>query len=631
MTTPPPSADGADTLTAPLGDTLHLAQSGPASFFLKFGPGILAADLTWVWRGSADPSQPSQLLVSVSRGRGEVVLASGLGLARPMVLPGLLGVQFANGASLSADQISAALAKVTQPGWLIEGSASDDVLLVRGLRDHLVLGGEGQDTIELLKPQYSGSSTDTLQGGAGNDTYVFNNKWGQAIVDDALGTNAIVFKGLKSTDAWDIRSDAMGALVFLAPANANTPVEDGLTIQHFFGSLASGAPAYSGLQFADGVTLTPADIQALLAQTQTPADGKTALNPGAASVLTVLSTPTTGQTPVKGSADDDLVRTTLAQLGQGNDTLVGDGGSISTLVYALGDGADVIAPIVGTIKGKNPFFAGDMGIRFTSGITADHVRVVQSEDTYLGITSVATQLSFDNLVGGVTAHQLVAVDFADGTHWGLGEIHASALTRQPLSAANLIDLRSQTAGAVIATGAGNDTLWGTQGDDHLDGGTDNDLLDGGPGADTLAGGAGADTLSGGVGQDSLLGGKGNDTYFFSRGDGQDVIVDTDSDLLNSDLLKLGGATSRQLWLTRSGKDLSIQILGSKDTVTVQNWFAGSANQVEKITASDGKSLSASKVQALVNAMASFTPPADAASLPTNTPAAVTKLVASSWV
>jgi hypothetical protein len=63
---------------------------------------------------------------------------------------------------------------------------------------------------------------------------------------------------------------------------------------------------------------------------------------------------------------------------------------------------------------------------------------------------------------------------------------------------------------------------------------------------------------------------------------------------------------------------------------VQNWFAGSANQVEKITASDGKSLSASKVNALVNAMASFTPPADAASLPANTPAAVTKLIASSW-
>jgi len=158
-----------------------------------------------------------------------------------------------------------------------------------------------------------------------------------------------------------------------------------------------------------------------------------------------------------------------------------------------------------------------------------------------------------------------------------------------------------------------------------------DKLNGTDGNDTLNGLAGNDTLAGGKGKDSLIGGKGNDTYLFNRGDGQDTIVDTDSTLFNSDLLKLGGATSKQLWLTKTGKDLGIQILGTQDKVTVQNWFAGSSNQVEKITASDGKSLSASKVQALVNAMASFTPPADAASLPANTPAAVTKLIASSWV
>jgi Ca2+-binding RTX toxin-like protein len=146
----------------------------------------------------------------------------------------------------------------------------------------------------------------------------------------------------------------------------------------------------------------------------------------------------------------------------------------------------------------------------------------------------------------------------------------------------------------------------------------------------LSGLAGNDTLAGGKGNDSLIGGKGNDTYLFNRGEGQDVIVDTDSTWFNSDLLKVGGATSKQLWLTRSGSNLDIKILGTTDKVTVQNWFAGSSNQVEKITASDGKSLSASKVQALVNAMASFTPPADAASLPANTPTAVTKLIASSW-
>jgi Ca2+-binding RTX toxin-like protein len=164
----------------------------------------------------------------------------------------------------------------------------------------------------------------------------------------------------------------------------------------------------------------------------------------------------------------------------------------------------------------------------------------------------------------------------------------------------------------------------------LTGTTKADKLTGKDGNDTLSGLAGNDTLAGGKGNDSLIGGKGNDTYLFNRGDGQDVIVDTDSTLFNSDLLKLGGATSKQLWLTKSGKDLSIQILGTQDKVMVQNWFAGSSNQVEKITASDGKSLSAAKVNALVNAMASFTPPADAASVPANTPAAVTKLIASSW-
>jgi len=157
------------------------------------------------------------------------------------------------------------------------------------------------------------------------------------------------------------------------------------------------------------------------------------------------------------------------------------------------------------------------------------------------------------------------------------------------------------------------------------------VLNGNWGDDTLTGGLGNDTLAGGKGNDSLVGGKGNDTYLFNRGDGQDVIVDTDSTLFNSDLLKIGGATSNQLWLYQANNDLEISIIGTPDIVTVQNWFAGSRNQVEKITASDGKSLSASKVSALVNAMSSFFLPPDATSIPANTPAAITKLVASSWV
>ena len=151
------------------------------------------------------------------------------------------------------------------------------------------------------------------------------------------------------------------------------------------------------------------------------------------------------------------------------------------------------------------------------------------------------------------------------------------------------------------------------------------------GNDTLTGLAGNDTLAGGLGNDLLIGGKGSDTYLFNRGDGQDRITENDTTWFVNDLLKVGGATSKQLWFTQNGSSLDISVIGTQDKVTIDGWFLGSANKVEKITASDGKSLTAAKVQTLVNAMASFTPPADGVTtLPASTPASVTKVIASSW-
>jgi hypothetical protein len=118
----------------------------------------------------------------------------------------------------------------------------------------------------------------------------------------------------------------------------------------------------------------------------------------------------------------------------------------------------------------------------------------------------------------------------------------------------------------------------------------------------------------------------------NRGDGKDTIVDTDSTWFNADLLKVGSAKSNQLWLTKSGNNLDIGIIGTQDHVVIQDWYKGSANQVEKITAlGDNKSLSASKVNALVTAMAKFAAPADGVTtLPASTQTALTKILASSW-
>lgn len=76
-------------------------------------------------------------------------------------------------------------------------------------------------------------------------------------------------------------------------------------------------------------------------------------------------------------------------------------------------------------------------------------------------------------------------------------------------------------------GIGNDSIFGDHGHDTLIGGIGADSLNGGEGNDTLIGGEGADTLVGGFGNDLYKGGEGSDVYLHSKGDGNDVIDDSD--------------------------------------------------------------------------------------------------------
>jgi len=302
--------------------------------------------------------------------------------------------------------------------------------------------------------------------------------------------------------------------------------------------------------------------------------------------------------------NDTLTASSAGQLinGRGgNDSLIGGAGN-DTLLGGLGND---------TLSGG----AGSDTYQYLVGDGADLVHADSLDTLSLGFDLSALKIG---KLGATVANAVVLTNGTTGDSITLDNAGQWSGLKVTFSSTGLL------TGADIllaATKPDNLTLTGT---------TKADALTGKDGNDTLSGLAGNDTLAGGKGNDSLIGGKGNDTYLFNRGEGQDTIVDADSTWFNSDLLKVGGATSKQLWLTKSGSNLDIKILGTQDKVTVQDWFASSNNRVEKITAGDGKSLSASKVQALVNAMASFTPPADAASLPVNTPASVTKLIASSW-
>jgi len=151
--------------------------------------------------------------------------------------------------------------------------------------------------------------------------------------------------------------------------------------------------------------------------------------------------------------------------------------------------------------------------------------------------------------------------------------------------------------------------------------------------DNITGDGNANTLYGGAGNDTLAGGTGSDAYLFDRGDGEDVVQESDTTAGNKDELRFNPLMDvSQIWLSRvnAGKDLQFSIIGSSDRITVRNWYAGPANHIEEIYVG-GKRLLDTNVDKLVSAMAAFTPPAAGqTSLPANLQTALQPVIAANW-
>ena len=140
----------------------------------------------------------------------------------------------------------------------------------------------------------------------------------------------------------------------------------------------------------------------------------------------------------------------------------------------------------------------------------------------------------------------------------------------------------------IAGNAGNDSLYGGEGYDTISGDYGDDVIVGGAGDDKLYGGDGNDLLDGGMGRDYLEGNAGNDTYVFGRDSGQDIICDNDSTAGNTDKILIGDkVTPSELSLSRIESNLVLRIIGTKDTLTVNNYFSGDNYKVEQIEFIDG--------------------------------------------
>ncbi|MNR27892.1 Bifunctional hemolysin/adenylate cyclase precursor [compost metagenome] len=139
-------------------------------------------------------------------------------------------------------------------------------------------------------------------------------------------------------------------------------------------------------------------------------------------------------------------------------------------------------------------------------------------------------------------------------------------------------------------------------------------------------------LDGGAGNDTLTGGAGNDTYRLGRGSGSDTIVENDATSGNSDLALFGSdIATDQLWFRQAGNNLEVSVIGTTDKFTLNNWYMGSQYHVEQFKTSDGRVLSDSNVQNLVQAMASFSPPAAGqTTLPANYQSSLNSVIVANW-
>jgi Ca2+-binding RTX toxin-like protein len=129
-------------------------------------------------------------------------------------------------------------------------------------------------------------------------------------------------------------------------------------------------------------------------------------------------------------------------------------------------------------------------------------------------------------------------------------------------------------------GIGNDSLYGGAGNDFLFGELGDDYLDGGNGDDRLYGGIGDDILVGGLGNDYLEGGIGNDVYVFSKGHGQDTILEYNPCSMDVNTIRFKDVRANELVYRKDGFDLVMSGYNGTDSVVVKNFFCSTMHQIE---------------------------------------------------
>jgi trimeric autotransporter adhesin len=533
--------DGTDTIQ----DT---ALSGEGNRIL-FGIGIAQSDLTFA-------TNQNMLTITVNDNGGALRLEGfdPTGVNGSLVAQTL---QFADGSTLNlADLFASSVNAIegTDDDDILVSTAGEDIVNALGGNDYVegrggndrLDGGAGDDQL------FGNSGNDVLLGGDGNDSlrgeyaYDIGDAPGDDVLDGGLGNDSLFGNGGNDTLMGGEGNDG------LSGEEGNDVLEGGLGDDILTGG--TGADIIRGGDGNDWLLV----------------DGEDTVVDGGAGYDTVS---------VQGATGAALDLATLEQVFGG----VGDDVFIASMPDQL------VNRYVEGGAGNDSIAGGAGGEQLFGRAGNDTLAGGAGNDTLAGEYSydVGDGPGNDSLDGGDGSDQLIGGAGDDTLLGGAGD---DALYG---------DYPSDP-------GSGNDILDGGEGNDGLIGGAGNDVLRGGAGDDWLNGGEGADALEGGSGDDAVIGGIGDDTYAFRRGDGNDIVFETDETPSNTDTIAFASDINPlDLMLERSADDLRMAIYGTTDSIRVQNWYGGTANQTEVLQAGNGQHLLNSQVDQLIQAMAGF--------------------------
>ncbi len=520
------------------------------------------------------------------------------------------------------------------------GNVTNDTLLGLG-GDDILSGGAGNDTLD------GGTGADRMTGGSGNDLFMVDHindivieSAGQGAdtvyssLTYALGSN---LENLTLTGSADINGTGNSlnniltgnsAVNILTGGAGNDTYVVGLGDTVVEAMSAGTDTVKSDSSWTLGTNLENLILTGVAAVNGTGNSlANTLTGNSAANILSGES----GADTLIGAQGDDLyivdnVGDKVTELaGEGLDTIQ------SSVTYTLSANVENLtlsgtSAINGTGNGLDNVMVGNSAVNRLTGGAGNDTYVIGAGDTVVeavnaGIDTVQSSVTY-TLAANVENLTLIGTGAINGTGNALNNILVGNSAANTLTGGAGDDTYVVGAGdgVVEALNAGIDTVqssvtW-TLGANvenlSLTGvaainGTGNTLANvviGNAGNNVLTGGDGNDTLSGGKGSDALNGGAGNDVFQLARGDGQDTI--TDASGAGDRLSFSSGINSLDLMLSQSANDLRIAVYGSTDQVTIANWYAGAANQIETVQAGNGQQLLNTQVSQLIQAMAGFT-------------------------